>query len=217
MPSFGEKIKEIRLKHNLTQQEFANVLGYTSKSMIAHIENGDSEMSNEKISLLIQKFEIDANELFVNDTQNKEKLVSKDIRELAKCLAPLVKEVWGEHSIKDLERILSNYIGKKESTVFYKVVDGKYVGVALCCLRHDYVEGCSSSPVGYLEGIVVDKEYRNRGIARELCKECEKWAKSKGATEFASDCALTNLTSLEFHLSLGFKEENRIICFRKEL
>lgn len=25
-------------------------------------------------------------------------------------------------------------------------------GVALCALRHDYVEGCETSPVGYLEG-----------------------------------------------------------------
>ena len=217
MSSFGEKIKEVRLKHNLTQQEFAEILGYTSKSMIAHIENGDSEMSNGKISLLIEKFEIDANLLFGNNKSNKDKAVGQEIRELAKHLAPLVKEIWGEHSISDLERILVGYISNEESTAFYKVIDEKYVGVALCALRHDYVEGCCTSPVGYLEGIFVDKDYRNKGIAKELCLECEKWAKRKGCSEFASDCALINNESLAFHLNIGFKEENRIICFKKEL
>ena len=216
MSLFGEKIKEIRLKYNYTQQEFAEILGYTSKSMIAHIENGDSEMSNGKISLLIERFEVDANLLF---SSNKHNLVEdkKDVKELAKYLAPLVKELWGEHSISDLERILVGYISNEESTVFYKVIDGKYVGVALCALRHDYVEGCCTSPVGYLEGVFVDQKYRNKGIAKELCLECEKWAKRKGCSEFASDCELINNESLAFHLNIGFKEENRIICFKKEL
>ncbi|MCQ2771590.1 MAG: GNAT family N-acetyltransferase, partial [Clostridia bacterium] len=86
-----------------------------------------------------------------------------------------------------------------------------------CGLRHDYVEGCNTCPVGYLEGIVVDQDYRKKGIARILCKECEEWAKEHGCTEFASDCELSNDESLSFHLSIGFKEENRIICFRKEI
>ena len=38
-----------------------------------------------------------------------------------------------------------------------------------------------------------------------------------GCREFASDCELTNKASLAFHLSLGFTEENRIICFKKNL
>ena len=46
-------------------------------------------------------------------------------------------------------------------------------------------------------------------------KPCENWAGEHGCTEFASDCELTNTTSLNFHLRLGFQEENRIICFKK--
>ena len=69
---FGEKIKEIRKKKGLTQQEFALALGYKNKSMIAHIENGDSEMSNDKIALLIEVFGVDANELFVKEKKQKE-------------------------------------------------------------------------------------------------------------------------------------------------
>ncbi len=96
----------------------------------------------------------------------------------------------------------------------YKVRD-KYVGLALCSLRHDYVEGCDNSPVGYLEGIVVDMQFRKKGIANTQCKECEQWAKLNGCTEFASDCELDNTESLKFHLNIGFEEENRIICLKK--
>ena len=84
-------------------------------------------------------------------------------------------------------------------------------------LRHDYVEGTESRPVGYLEGIYVREEYRNRGYAGELLAECEKWAKQKGCSEFASDCELNNDASLQFHMRVGFTEANRIICFTKRI
>ena len=65
--------------------------------------------------------------------------------------------------------------------------------------------------------VVVLPEYRHRGIGTRVVHECEKWAKEKGCTEFASDCELDNTVSLRFHLALGFEEANRVICFRKEL
>ena len=92
-----------------------------------------------------------------------------------------------------------------------------FVGAAVCSLRHDYVESCESSPVGYLEGISVKEAYRRQGIAKSLLEECEQWAREKGCREFASDCELTNTDSLRFHLSIGFHEANRIICFSKKL
>ncbi len=132
-------------------------------------------------------------------------------------LSPLVKVIWPEHTLEELTGIIEGYMGKEDSAVFAQEADGEYVGAALCCLRHDYVEGCDTSPVGYLEGVVVREGYRHRGIAGKLVSECEQWAREKGCTEFASDCELTNTASLGFHLGIGFTEENRIICFKKTL
>ena len=84
-------------------------------------------------------------------------------------------------------------------------------------MRCDYVEGTDSSPVGYLEGIYVAEAYRKQGFAKALLAACESWAKTKGCSEFASDCELTNTQSLQFHLRMGFEEANRIICFTKKL
>ena len=132
----------------------------------------------------------------------------------AAALAPMVKRLWPEHDLQALVRILTEYIASPESAVFACREGDRFVGAALCCLRHDYVEGCETSPVGYLEGVYVEESHRLAGTARALVGQCEQWAKSKGCREFASDCELTNKASLAFHLSLGFTEENRIICFK---
>lgn len=99
--------------------------------------------------------------------------------------------------------------------------EGVPVGFAQCQLRFDYVEGTRSSPVGYLEGIFVEEPSRKQGVAKELLRRAEAWAKAwakeKGCSEFASDCELGNTESLSFHQSVGFREANRIICFTKQL
>lgn len=90
------------------------------------------------------------------------------------------------------------------------------VGFAQCALRRDYVEGSSTSPVGYLEGIFVLPEHRRRGIAHRLVDACQSWAQLQGYKEFASDCELDNLESQRFHQACGFAEVNRIVCFLKK-
>ena len=110
-----------------------------------------------------------------------------------------------------------NLICSDNAVCFIKYVGNKGVGFAQCQLRNDYVEGTDTSPVGYLEGIFIKPEYRHSGYAKELLSKCEKWAKEKHCTEFASDCEIDNDMSFKFHLSMGFEEANRIICFRKDI
>lgn len=135
----------------------------------------------------------------------------------SKIVAELFIRMWEDHNLEELQQEFEVDIASDESAVFLAYSGELPVGVAQCRLRNDYVEGTSSSPVGYLEGIHVEQKYRKHGIAKLLCNECENWAKEKGCVEFASDCELTNETSLKFHLGIGFDEANRIICFTKKL
>jgi len=132
-------------------------------------------------------------------------------------VAKMANAMWSNHTLEELEQEFSTIIECENSVVFIMYIKDKAIGFAQCQLRYDYVEGTDSSPVGYLEGIYVKDEYRNKGYAKELLKKCEKWALKKGCTEFASDCELINNTSLKFHLNMGFQEVNRIICFTKRL
>ena len=98
-----------------------------------------------------------------------------------KDLAPLILQLWPDNSPAEAEEIAREYVRGKETAAFHKEADGKVAGLAMCSLRHDYVEGCNTGPVGYLEGIIVDDTFRGRGIAKALCRECEEWAKGLAA------------------------------------
>lgn len=135
----------------------------------------------------------------------------------AKSLASLAVRLFDSHDEEELAEEYAALLQSPEARCFLLYADGEAVGFAQCQLRHDYVEGTTTSPVGYLEGIYVSPEFQRRGFARELLSACEKWAAETGCREFASDCELDNAASLAFHTALGFEEANRIICFRKEL
>ena len=131
-------------------------------------------------------------------------------------VAVLMTELWPHHTVEELVEECYQANGS-ECAFFLAEENGSPVAFAQCQLRHDYVEGTEHSPVGYLEGIYVRKSHRGNGIAKALLRASERWAAEQGCEEFASDCELTNSESLAFHLSVGFAEANRIICFTKKL
>lgn len=135
----------------------------------------------------------------------------------SRILAEMAIQMWNSHTVDTLEEKFAVLLSSENTVAFIKYVDNMSVGFSQCSLRTDYVEGTESTPVGYLEGIFVKKEYRNRGYAKELLFACEKWAKDMGCVEFASDCELDNILSLKFHMAMGFIEANRIICFKKDI
>ena len=96
-------------------------------------------------------------------------------------------------------------------------VDGAAIGFAEAVLRVDYVNGCETSPVAFLEGIYVDSHWRRRGAARLLCMAVETWAVALGCSEFASDAAIDNVASQRMHEALGFAEGERVVFYRKQL
>jgi len=141
------------------------------------------------------------------------KAEEKDLR----AAAALAAELWPEHTPEELLPEFRTLLASGEGAAFLASEDGQDLGFAQVQLRHDYVEGTETSPVGYLEGIYVREEARGRGVARQLLKACEAWASEQGCREFASDCELENGESMAFHLKNGFREANRIICFTKPL
>ena len=144
-------------------------------------------------------------------------MIKKATPENACVIAQMASKMWDSHDPVELTAEFEALLAEDSCVVFLCMADERPIGFAQCQLRHDYVEGTETSPVGYLEGIFVEEAYRHRGYARKLLTACECWAKEMGCTEFASDCELGNDVSLAFHLNLGCAEANRIICFAKKL
>ena len=134
---------------------------------------------------------------------------SRSLAELAACM-------WS-HEPDELQGDFELLTASSEAACFLAFDGERAIGFAQCQLRHDYVEGCDTSPVGFLEGVYVVDAYRRSGVARSLLSACEDWARSVGCTEFASDCELDNTDSLAWHLKNGFEETNRTIWFAKKL
>ena len=140
-----------------------------------------------------------------------EKTEIRDVVSLASLL-------WPGHNNDEFKQEIEQLINNEDAVVFLAFGQtGEAIGFAQCQIRSDYVEGTSTTPVGYLEGLYVKELFRKTGIAKQLVKQCEDWSSLKGCREFASDCELDNQESYNVHLKLGFKEVNRVIAFAKKL
>lgn len=69
--NIGPSLKAIRKRNKLTQEQLAQMLGYSSKSVICHIEKGDIDMTYEKMVILIQKLKINPEDLFDSDLKKE--------------------------------------------------------------------------------------------------------------------------------------------------
>ena len=95
--------------------------------------------------------------------------------------------------------------------------DQGVLGFAEGALRSDYVEGATTSPVAFLEGIYVVPEARRRGVARQLLESLSRWGREMGCSEFASNALLENEVSHAFHRAAGFGETERVVYYLRKL
>jgi aminoglycoside 6'-N-acetyltransferase I len=129
-------------------------------------------------------------------------------------------ELWPDASADEHRRELAETSFDDDSrSVCILAVDeaGGIAAFAEASLRSDYVNGCETSPVAFLEGIYVRPRHRRRGVGQMLCVAVEQWARAKGCTELASDALLENADSHCFHGAIGFEETERVVYFRKRL
>ncbi|QDH36433.1 aminoglycoside 6'-N-acetyltransferase [Porphyrobacter sp. YT40] len=108
--------------------------------------------------------------------------------------------------------------GNPDRTAFVALDDDQVVvGFAEATIRRDYVEGCDTSPVVFLEGIYVDPTWRKRGVARALSNAVAEWGTGRDAKEYASNALLDNVGSHAFHAAIGFSETERVVFFKRPL
>lgn len=128
--------------------------------------------------------------------------------------------LWPDGSVEQhREDVIETFLQGADRAIAFlsESEEGEIVGFAEGSLRNDYVNGCKTSPVAFLEGIYVLPSHRKQGIARLLCDAVGDWGKSQGCLEFASDAPLENGVSRKFHAALGFAETQRVVFFRKDI
>ena len=131
--------------------------------------------------------------------------------------APLRRALWPDEDAAELAAEIGDMLAS--GTVVFLASDdqGAAIAFAEAALRHDYVNGTESSPVGFLEGWYVAPHWRGKGVGRALVAAVEAWVRDQGCREFASDALLDNSASLAAHAACGFEETERVVYFRKRL
>ncbi|MEP0004719.1 MAG: aminoglycoside 6'-N-acetyltransferase [Balneola sp.] len=133
------------------------------------------------------------------------------------ALAHLFVELWPECTFEAEFEYCKQILEKEDQTAFLVKEKNEYIAFAYLSLRNDFVEGATFYPIPYLEGIYVEESFRKTGIASKLIQRAEQWAKESGSSQLASDVEIDNEQSIQFHKKSGFLEENRIVCFIKDL
>jgi aminoglycoside 6'-N-acetyltransferase I len=128
--------------------------------------------------------------------------------------------LWPELSVESHRSDISKlFLGSNPRCVAFIALSeaGSPVGFAEATLRHDFVNGCETSPVLFLEGIYVQPAAREKGVGASLCEAVACWGRLKGCSEFASDAYVDDAASHAFHRAVGFQEAERVVYFRKLL
>ena len=129
--------------------------------------------------------------------------------------AALWPDVPDDEHVADVDRFLAS--SREQAETFVAVAaDGGPCGFLEAQLR-SHAEGCTGSPVAYVEGWWVDPDRRRAGVGARLVEAACDWARGLGLAELASDAVLDNTTSHAAHAALGFEETARVVTFRKEL
>ncbi|MBX2906362.1 MAG: GNAT family N-acetyltransferase [Taibaiella sp.] len=126
-------------------------------------------------------------------------------------------ELWPNFGNDELLVVAEDILASEDFAVFLCYIDGDCAGFIYMSLRTDYVQGCSTSPTGYIEGIYIRESFRRHGIAGKLLRVGEEWVRSKGCTEVGSDVDHDNYISQSFHTRSGFRQTGHLITFLKRL
>lgn len=129
----------------------------------------------------------------------------------------LRRALWPNSSEGDHEQETSRLLAEpaRFAAVIAVSFEGGAIGFAEAAIRHDYVNGCDASPVVFLEGIYVIPDMRRQGAAKALCNSIERWGRSRGCAQFASDTSIENIDAQALHRALGFVETERVVFFGK--
>jgi aminoglycoside 6'-N-acetyltransferase I len=132
------------------------------------------------------------------------------------ALARMRHALWPHEDEAELARETGPMLARSDYAVFGAYDGGRLVGFIEVGHR-DYAESCTSSPVGYIEAVWIEPQWRKRGAARALFEAAKQWAREQGYRELASDAEIENTASLDMHRRLGFEETERLVTFRLAL
>lgn len=129
----------------------------------------------------------------------------------------MARALFPDYSVGQLRKDLQHITSSGKHQAFLAMEDGQPSGFVNVSVRRDYVEGATTSPVGYLEALYVKPGYRKRGVGCKLARTAEAWALARGCAQMGSDTWESHKDGISFHHKMGFRQEDILVHFIKDL
>lgn len=127
----------------------------------------------------------------------------------AESVATLSTQLGYESDIKQTSARIKRINNSNEHCAFAALVDGEVVG----WIHGFYTLRIESDPFIEIGGLIVDENYRNLRIGKQLIENVNIWAKAHQIKKLKVRCNTKRTESHKFYERLGFKENKRQIAF----
>jgi ribosomal protein S18 acetylase RimI-like enzyme len=136
---------------------------------------------------------------------------SKDIYQLEQ----LYRQFWAETSSIETMSKQFNILQNKDSHIFLSAIENnKLLGSVMGVICEELYGDCK--PFLVLENMIVDKNYRNKGVGQALISELEKIAILRGCSQIIFVTERDRFDAIKFYESAGFSSQTHI-GFKKKL
>jgi GNAT superfamily N-acetyltransferase len=130
------------------------------------------------------------------------KATMKDAARIIELLAELGRPEPKQNEIKHFAEVIQNYISEKDKTILVAEVDSKVIGIISLVFLPRLNR---SRPEAWVPDFIVDQEYRNKGIGRELLKRCVHLARKKKCWRIRLETGLSRRRSQKFYKLMRMK------------
>lgn len=132
-----------------------------------------------------------------------------DAEDIARIGNQLGYDMASAETVSRIRRIIS----KDDQRIFVAEALGRVAGWVHVALT-DYIE---SDRFAMIAGLVVDKDYRRQGLARNLMLRAEQWASEKGCLIVRLNSSSTRTGAHEFYEKIGYVRIKTQYSFAKAL
>ena len=136
---------------------------------------------------------------------------SKDVSEITKLLGELGRpQPKNKLERAKFQKLIHQYLSDNDKQILLAEDDSKLVGMASLVFLPRLNQ---SKPELWIPDLVVSKDYRRKGIGKELIKACVKIAKTKNCFRIRLESGNKRKDTHEFYKKIGF--EQYALTFRK--
>lgn len=128
-------------------------------------------------------------------------------------VADLCSQLGYPTNVSDVERRLREAGDKRQAVFMAESPDGRVVGWVQVCVRNLLVADRHAE----VEGLVVDRDWRSRGVGRSLMKRAEEWARQANCKAVTLRSNVVREGARPFYEDIGYEVIKTQWAFRKRL